>query len=112
MCQYRQAAVWLDLEWSPIEIHTGNKLKANIRCFIPKQGNYTDRRQIADLERKDYTLTMKGEAEHSQSETTRIGAAGTTDNIESEVTAAAPARIDAIGGEIITLFEEFISLFC
>ena len=55
---------------------------------------------------------MKGEAEHSQSETTRIGAAGTTDNIESEVTAAAPARIDAIGGEIITLFEEFISLFC
>jgi hypothetical protein len=53
---------------------------------------------------------MKGEAEHSQSDTTRIGAAGTTDNIESEVTAAAPAPIDAIGGEKITIFESFDSL--
>jgi hypothetical protein len=51
---------------------------------------------------------MKGEAEYSQADTTRIGAAGTTNNIESEVTAAAPAPIDAIGGEKFTIFESFV----
>lgn len=54
---------------------------------------------------------MKGDAEHSHSETTRRGAPGTTDNTESEVTAAAPAVVDAIGGEYFTIVDSFLSHF-